>query len=566
MPKLHPAIALAAIALYPLALPSRAHACGCFTPPDPTVNIVQAGERIVFATSGGQVEAHIQIQYSGDAQDFGWLLPLPAQPTLELGSDELFTELSARTQPDYKIVRDYPKESCYPSYGGADLGSADLGFASDLGAGGPPISPLVVADSIGPYDYAVLKADDEQAMLGWLAANHYFVPTVTDTAVAPYLHPGAFFLALKLRSGKSTGDLQPVVVRYASDLPMIPIGLTAASATPHMGIAVWVLGDARAIPRNYYHVVLDDAAFDWTQGSLGDSYHDLLVRAVAEAPAKHAFVTEYAGPSAIMKNVLDYPGRFGDLAQLASDGDALDYLARLRANGFYFGGALLGILERYFPIPTGAQYIPPAQLYYNASIYAGQFNLQWTFDPAALTQEITTAVVQPTQAAAKLFATYPYLTRLFTTLSPEDMTRDPVFSQNPFLPDVPLAHVATMNLVCAPPPAYVDGKLRTEEGFVVDYGNGYALGTIPVLPGSLRIEILREDGLPEVVTDNGAAIAALLGELPPGQAPPGGPNDKSPLATQGCSLDGRPGLPTGAILSLLAAVAAASLVARRRRR
>ena len=75
-------------------------------------------------------------------------------------------------------------------------------------------SPLVIQDSVGPYDYAVLKADSKDDMLKWLADNRYFVPAGTDQTVGAYIRPGAFFLALKLQSGKSAGDLQPVVVRY----------------------------------------------------------------------------------------------------------------------------------------------------------------------------------------------------------------------------------------------------------------------------------------------------------------------------------------------------------------
>src|SRR5437764_3714436 len=98
---------LTSLALLGLALgyTSDATACGCFTPPDPSVPIVQAGERIAFAMSDGQVTAHIQIQYQGAAADFGWILPLPSVPTLELGVDELFTQLTARTQPQYKLQR-----------------------------------------------------------------------------------------------------------------------------------------------------------------------------------------------------------------------------------------------------------------------------------------------------------------------------------------------------------------------------------------------------------------------------------------------------------------------------
>src|SRR3954447_24787228 len=86
-------------------------ACGCFAPPDPTTPVVQAGERIVFGVYGGQVVAHIQIQYKGDAKDFGWLLPLPSLPTLELGTDELFSRLLERTQP--QMLRTVELPACY---------------------------------------------------------------------------------------------------------------------------------------------------------------------------------------------------------------------------------------------------------------------------------------------------------------------------------------------------------------------------------------------------------------------------------------------------------------------
>ena len=57
-------------------------------------------------------------------------------------------------------------------------------------------------------------------------------------------------------------------------------------------------------------------------------------------------------------------------------------------------------------------------------------------DLQLLTDEIEMRVVKPTLASAGLFRSYPYLTRLYTTLSPEDMNRDPVFSENPDLPAV----------------------------------------------------------------------------------------------------------------------------------
>ncbi len=100
-------IGVASVAVVSLVRIPDARACGCFTPPDPSVPIVQAGERIAFQLADGKVTAHIQIQYSGPAEEFGWLLPLPSVPTLQVGTDELFAQLIQQTQPTYRLTAQY---------------------------------------------------------------------------------------------------------------------------------------------------------------------------------------------------------------------------------------------------------------------------------------------------------------------------------------------------------------------------------------------------------------------------------------------------------------------------
>src|SRR5439155_17747914 len=129
------AIGAAGFAL--LAPIQDASACGCFTPPDPSVPVVQAGERIAFALDQGQVTAHIQIQYAGDAKEFGWLLPLPNLPTLELGTDELFNQLIVQTQPKYKLNRVYEGNCSFdPSRFGGFQNSAAPSAGGTTGGGG----------------------------------------------------------------------------------------------------------------------------------------------------------------------------------------------------------------------------------------------------------------------------------------------------------------------------------------------------------------------------------------------------------------------------------------------
>lgn len=505
-------------------LPS-AEACGCFVPPDPSVPVVQAGENIIFEIDNGRIHSHIQIQYAGPASEFGWLLPLPTLPELSLGTDELFAQLINATQPKYRMDREYNGSCPFdPSRG---FGNQDANTAPGEG---DEDSPLVLQDSVGPYDYAVLLADDKQPMLDWLAANRFYVPAGTDHAVNAYIRPGAYFLALKLRKGNEVGDIQPVVVSYDSALPMIPIVLTSVAADPDMGIAAWVLGDARAIPRNYYHTVLNDAAIDWVNA--GSNYFEVLTRAVDESPGHHSFVTEYAGTTNVMLDVLDYSGRFGDTNYLATLTDAVEFINYLNYNGYavfdrtgisapQYTSQVLAILEAELPAPAAllaAEEITANDYYRGIDYYLGWYrsmypelfvDLDLTFDSDAMATQLQERVVAPTLAAGQLFRRNPKMTRLFTTMSANEMTRDPVFSFNPDLPDVSNTHTARLIYNCGLLSDTLDisdvpAQLVTEQGWTLSMPLGTARNswTAVGMPASLRTEILREEGPPEIVFNN----------------------------------------------------------------
>jgi hypothetical protein len=520
---------------------SRAEACGCFAPPDPSVPIVQAGERILFATANGKVTAHIQIQYAGNAKDFGWLLPVPSVPTLKLGTEELFTQLIATTQPRYFVQ---VKSSGNCSGGNLGFGAAPSGSARSSAAEATDdsgASPLVIQSSIGPYDYAVLKADNKDAMLKWLADNRYFIPVGTEDVVGPYINPGSFFLALKLQSGKAAGDIQPVVLEYPSEKPMIPIILTSVAAQPNMGIQVWMLGEGRAIPRNYRHVVINDAQLNWF--SQAQNYNDVVIKAISEAPEKHAFITEYAGTSAVMKDVLDPASRFGALESLAAKNKPGEFIQHLFDNGFVPVPAnqlqsgrgfqsqqvlppnLKALVLGAIPFPQGlAGVTTEDEFLRRASYYLGEYRelnparfvgYQLAFNPSALAMEIFEKIVRPVREAGALFKAYPTLTRLYTALSPQDMNRDPVFSYNPSLPEVSRDHNAIYEVNCglAGDTFSSPGRLITEQGWSIKYPagrNGAPEATFASGPSALRIETLAEEGSPLVELDNSAPIGKLV--------------------------------------------------------
>lgn len=522
-----------------------ARACGCFTPPDPTVPIVQAGERIAFQVEDGVVTAHIQIQYSGEADEFGWLLPLPSVPTLDVGTDELFGQLIQQTQPVYRLIAEYQGDCPFdPNQGGGDDAAAGDDGGDGDSAPGEDDGPLVVQDSIGPYDYAVLEADSEEPMLAWLDENGFFVPDGTAEAVDPYIRPGAFFLALKLRKGNDVGDIQPVVVKYDSDLPMIPIVLTGVAADPDMPVMVWVLGEDRAIPRNYFHTEINDAELNWL--GFADNYVDVITRAVDEADEHQSFVTEYAGTTDIMIDLIDYEGRFGDLDDMRAITDAVNYVEYMTSTGWpafvpgsfglFFTAQTLAVLQGELPVPAALlDYLTEQGLsagdYYNGiRYYVEQLQLEQPelfedldleFDPQTLTDQLEERVVLPTQAAGKLFLDNGYMTRLFTTMSPDEMTRDPVFSFNPDLPDVSNVHEGRITYYCGiienDTPTTTPATLTTENGFELPFpdGTGENPWTDANWPISQFIKVDREEGDSETVVDNTEAIRRVIRQRTP---------------------------------------------------
>ena len=523
----------------------EAHACGCFAPPDPTVPIVQAGEAIAFHMDGNKVTAHIQITYKGKAEEFGWLLPVDAIPTLDVGTDELFVQLISTTQPVYRTQAEYNGNCPFdPNRSGGGGGSSGPASDSEDGGGGggdEGYDPLVIRDTVGPYDYAVLRADQKQPMLDWLDENGFFVPAGTDDVVDAYIRPGAYFLALKLLKGNDVGDIQPVVVSYESALPMIPIVLTSVAADPDMPILVWVLGRSRAIPRNFYHTRINDAELNWL--GFADNYLDVINRAVDEADGHHSFVTEYAGVSSVMRDILDYPGRFGDLDALRATTDAINYVEYLTYNGYTTGGntpplfqptftsQVLGILQQHLPVPRKIlreltnQGLNASAFYLSYRYYVETDaqarpdmyeDLDTTFDAALLTDQLDEKVVRPTLTAGEMFREHPYLTRMYTTLSPSEMTRDPVFSFNPDLPDVANVHTARLIYYCGLIPndtiETTPAVLVTEDGWELSFPHGTSQNPWDSVgwPDSHYIQAVREEGEAENVVDNTDEILAAI--------------------------------------------------------
>src|SRR5712671_4271048 len=102
------------------------------------------------------------------------------------------------------------------------------------------------------------------------------------------------FVAMKLQADKAVSDIQPLVMTYDSDKPMIPIRLTSVAAQPEMGIVTFILSNRRWAPENYIDLKIPDSLVD---ANYGQSNYLKVVSVESDKVGGQAFVTEYAKAS-----------------------------------------------------------------------------------------------------------------------------------------------------------------------------------------------------------------------------------------------------------------------------
>jgi MYXO-CTERM domain-containing protein len=458
------AATLALFAFGTLATPGVAMACGglfCDGPPTNPLQplpVAQNGENVVFSMTrdpaGGasHLIAHIQILYTGDAAQFSWVVPVDAVPKVEVGTDQLFIALARVTQPRFNAA--YATEgTCIPdsknggfeaptpgqSGTGGRTGSADAGVIS----GG---SVMVLSQgAVGPFDTAVVKSDDPMALKDWLTKNGYVVSDQASAIIDAYVREAKYFVALKLLNGKDTSAIQPVVLKFDANEACVPLRLTAIAANPDMPVRIWVLADHRAVPvKNFLELKLDEARIDWSNG--GMNYNALLGEAADDA-GRNAFVAEYAGPSTIASGLLWSPGQFDEAALRAAATPPV-FVQLLVSMGLGGDAQTLPLLRKYIPMPAAIQEmgISDAQFYGNLSLYWAQYAI--TPDLPGLADQVMKVIIEPRRLAQLMIDAQPYLTRLNTFISPEEMTADALFDINPDFPDVSNVHTATFRTMC----------------------------------------------------------------------------------------------------------------------
>jgi hypothetical protein len=436
---------------------------------------------------------------------------VPDVPELFASTDVLFTALANPTVPTFSVQR----EDYGTCGGGGGCGAQYALMATDQGfnAGGGGDTNLggvnvISSQTVGPYETVVLQATGAAFLLDWLDEQGFTVPSTLEPVLAPYLADHQYFVALKLASGADVGDIAPLGMTYCGHAASIPIQLTSIAAVDDLPIEVFMLGPTRAVPDNYLHVRINEAAIDWYTG--GTNYRDVVKRAVDEAGGQ-AFVTDFSGSSDMFATTIWSENRI-DLDGLRAMDDFASWIDAIVTSGMPASSQLLSFLGQWAP-----KGVDPVDFVNCPTCY----KMPKEFDPVAATDALEETVIEPLRAAQDLVDDAAHVTRLFTTMDPEEMTVDPQFVFNADVEqEVAFAHTATDEQHCG----FLEGSENAEHVLRLVDGRAIALPSSNYLmdhgqtqleymaeltsPAAIVIEDLSSEGPGDPVADYRATAAA----------------------------------------------------------
>ncbi len=214
--------------LLPLVSPC-AFADGCFVWKNREIDILEPEQKCLIFFDQQTEDLVLSVKYEGAPDDFGWIVPVPAEPDLYAEEAELFEHLSKATQR-----RQYKR--------GRGMGMANASLS------GSSIKVHKI-ETVGIYEATVLSATDPTALQDWLVEREYQLPPDADEVLRHYTENEWFFVALRLdpnalatvnEQGLREGTIQPIRLRFATPRPVFPLYISSLNPGPS-DILIYVL-------------------------------------------------------------------------------------------------------------------------------------------------------------------------------------------------------------------------------------------------------------------------------------------------------------------------------------
>lgn len=209
-------IILAIFVILTLLIPIASKADGGIMP-RPGYWISETDQKAVIVFENNTETLILSTTFQGNAKDFSWIIPTPAQPQVDKGAYGIFEALQDLT-------------NVYES--------RSFDYSTPLGVGAMPEKAtvnVIEQKKIDVYDITVLEANDKEALYTWLKDNGYNYPEYGKTVLDDYIRNSWFFTAVKINAEDlalaenrlNTGTITPLKLTFASDKIVYPLKISS---------------------------------------------------------------------------------------------------------------------------------------------------------------------------------------------------------------------------------------------------------------------------------------------------------------------------------------------------
>lgn len=212
-------LALPLLGAFPLLSPSPA----CAPAPRQGQFVQIADESAIIIWDAESKTQHFirRATFQTEADDFGFLVPTPSQPTLAESSDEAFDTLGKFTEPPVITKTRDASPGC-----GIGCG-ADMALKSEVmgGRAAPDAVRVLEQRRVAGHDSAVLEADDAKALNKWLKDHGYASRPELVVWLEPYVKQRWKITAFKIaKDAEKAPGISTSAIRmtFKTEQPFFP--------------------------------------------------------------------------------------------------------------------------------------------------------------------------------------------------------------------------------------------------------------------------------------------------------------------------------------------------------
>jgi hypothetical protein len=260
--------------------------------------VVVNAQRVILSTrSSGTTDIVAQIGVPSTTADYGVLIPVPSEPTLDaepVSALEL-AALDDATAP--QIQREDASESSAPGCGcGAAGADSSKGGAAPMR--GVTASPPM---QIGPVEAVSLKGESADAISAWLAENGFALPSEHEATLASYVGAGNYFIAIRRSETAASGAPSSIGIHYtlAGDHRKLSLAFARIGAANKVAFTVFVANQQATGPSAPFAALTLDS-LDATLLRTGD--YQGAVEAAVQSRGSKAFVLEGVAPRELISD------------------------------------------------------------------------------------------------------------------------------------------------------------------------------------------------------------------------------------------------------------------------